>query len=128
MRRRVKVAIGCGLGLLALLIALILYIIVWQGGDTKALPYSPLDISQAADGTYLGSAETLLVKADVEVCVKAGALQGILITHHDTGLGAPAEAITNTMVAQNTLDVDAVSGATVSSKVIQSAVYDALAK
>lgn len=128
MRRGIKAAIWCVPVALLLLMALVLYIIIRQGSDTRALPYSPSDISRVADGIYYGSAETLLVKADVEVRVKSGALQSILITHHDNGFGAPAEAITDTMVAQNTLDVDAVSGATVSSRVIQSAAYTALEK
>lgn len=128
MRRGVKVTIGCVLAFIVLMLALVLLIVIRQGGDTKALPYSPLDISRVADGTYYGNAETLLVKADVEVHIRFGALQSIVITHHDNGFGVPAEAITGTMVAQNTLDVNAVSGATVSSKVIQSAVYNALIK
>lgn len=128
MRRGVKVTIGCVLAFFVLLLALVLFIMIRQGGDTNALPYSPLDISRIADGTYHGNAETLLVRADVEVYVKSGALQSILITHHDNGFGAPAEAIADTMVAQNTLDVEAVSGATVSSRVIQSAAYQALSK
>lgn len=124
MRRGVKIIVT----VLLLLVAVLVYLVARQGGDMARLSYSPLDISQVGDGVYRGAAETLLVAADVEVTIQNGILRSVHITRHQNGLGKAAETITDTMVAQNTLDVDAVSGATVSSKVIQSAVYNALTK
>ena len=128
MRQGVKIVIGAVLVVLLLLAALLIFMVVKQGGEVKQLPFGTIDISQVADGIYHGSAKTTLVAAGVEVVAKDGALQSIRITHHQNGLGKAAESITDMMVHKNTLDVDAVSGATVSSKVIQSAVYQALMK
>ena len=47
---------------------------------------------------------------------------------HQNGLGQSANAIVNEMLDKNTYEVDAISGATVSSEVIINAVNDALLK
>lgn len=111
---------------LAAVLFLVGFVIVRQGRDMAHLSFAPVALSDVADGVYTGAAETLLVKAAVEVTVENGALRDIRIVRHDNGMGGAAEATVQTMVAENTLTVDAVSGATVSSKVLQSAVYDAL--
>ena len=83
---------------------------------------------QVADGTYEGTAETPLVKVTVEVTVQKHALREIRLLRHENGQGAPAEAMLPEMLSRNTSEVDTVSGATLSSKAIRSAVRDALAK
>ena len=52
----------------------------------------------------------------------------IEIVEHQNGFGQSANAIVKDMVDKNTYDVDAVSGATVSSEIIMNAVNDALQK
>lgn len=93
-----------------------------------ALAYEPADMQRIADGTYEGTADAGLVFVRLTVTVKDHALQAIDILEHRNGRGAKAEAITQEMIAQNRYDVDVVSGATLSSKTIQSAVSQALAK
>lgn len=83
---------------------------------------------QVADGTYEGTAETPLVKVSVEVTVQDHAIREIELLRHENGQGAPAEAMLPEMLSRNTSEVDTVSGATLSSKAIRSAVRDALAK
>ena len=53
-------------------------------------------------------------------------LQNIRILEHKNGRGQAAEAIVDQMLAEQRVDVDAVSGATNSSKVLQKAVEQAL--
>lgn len=96
--------------------------------DMDALSYYRVDAGQVKDGTYNGIAETTLVKAEVEVEVKNHKITEIRLTRHDNGLGAKAESILKDMVDENTYEVDGVSGATLSSEVIKSAVSDALQK
>lgn len=91
-----------------------------------ALAFQPVDMNQVADGTYEGTADAGLVYVRAAVTVKDHAIQSVDILEHRNGRGAKAEAITGTIVAQNTYDVDVVSGATLSSKAIQSAVDQAL--
>lgn len=90
--------------------------------------YSTIDLSAVEDGTYLGTEESVLVKVSVKVVVKDHTIRNVIILSHQCGQGRPAEKIVSDIVSQNSLDVDVVSGATVSSNVIKMAVYQALAK
>ncbi len=55
-------------------------------------------------------------------------ITGITIVRHDNGKEKPAEAIVDDIIENNSLEVDAISGATYSSNVIKAAVLDALTK
>lgn len=90
--------------------------------------FSSLDLSKVADGTYTGSEDGNLVKAMVEVTVKDHVITEINILSHDNGKGKPAEIIIDDIIENNSLSVDAISGATYSSNVIKVAVYNALTK
>ncbi len=87
-----------------------------------------IDISQVANGTYEGHSEMGPVIVDVKVTVKDGVIMDVEIINHQNGLGQPANVIVKDMVDRNTYDVDAVSGATVSSEIIMNAVSNALQK
>lgn len=88
--------------------------------------YSSLDLSNTADGTYTGSEDGDIVKASVEVTVKDHAITKIALISHENGKGQRAEVIVDDIVKANSLEVDAISGATYSSGVIKVAVYNAL--
>ena len=94
--------------------------------ELKDFDQTPVDLSEVADGVYEGSSETTLVKASVRVTVKNGSIENIEILRHECGKGLLANNIVDDMVRQNEIDVDAVSGATVSSEVIKDAVRNAL--
>ena len=91
-----------------------------------SLENATINMTNIADGVYSGHSELGPVSVDVEVHVADHKLTKIDLVRHACGLGRPAEAITEKMVEQNTFDVDAVSGATVSSEVIKNAVNKAL--
>lgn len=78
------------------------------------------------DGACRGYYDGGMVKAEVEVTIAGGAMTDIRILRHDCGKGKPAEAIVDDVVAAQSLDVDAVAGATYSSKVILKAIELAL--
>lgn len=86
------------------------------------------DLTQIADGTYPGTCDNGLVKVRVEVEVQNHVITGVKLLEHDNGLGGAAEAITDTIVQQQSVEVDAVSGATMSSKTILKAVENALSE
>ena len=90
------------------------------------LKIEDVDISGIADGVYKGSYETTLVKAQVEVTVKEHKITDIKLLKHDNGKGKAAESITEDVVKSGSLQVDSVSGATHSSKVILKAIENAL--
>lgn len=91
-----------------------------------SLENAAINMNNIADGVYNGHSELGPVSVDVEVHVTDHKLAKIDLVRHACGLGRPAEAITEKMVEQNTFDVDAISGATVSSEVIKNAVNKAL--
>ncbi|HCA28286.1 MAG TPA: FMN-binding protein [Ruminococcaceae bacterium] len=85
-----------------------------------------VDISTVSDGTYEGSYGTTLVRASVELTIKGHKITDIKLTKHDNGMGKAAESIPDMVVKSGTLQVDTVSGATYSSKVILKAIENAL--
>ena len=80
------------------------------------------------DGIYDGQVETELIKVRVQVVVKDHQIMSIDILQHDNGFGDKANDIVNQMIKENDYRVDTISGATLSSQVIQSAVSQALKK
>ena len=96
--------------------------------EMDAIDKSPVDISEVKDGVYEGYCETTLVKVRVKVTVSSGRIENIEILEHQCGKGLPANVITDDIVSQNDIEVDAVTGATVSSEAIKAAVRDALRK
>jgi uncharacterized protein with FMN-binding domain len=86
----------------------------------------PVDFSLVRDGTFRGTYETVLVKAEMEAVMAAGKMTGLTVIRHECGLGRPAEAIVNRILTAQSLEVDAVSGATTSSKVLLKATEVAL--
>ena len=87
-----------------------------------------IDLSNVKDGIYEGHSELGPVIVDVIVTVEKGKITGVEIVNHQNGLGQSANVIVDEMLDKNTYDVDAVSGATVSSEIIMNAVNDALQK
>jgi uncharacterized protein with FMN-binding domain len=94
----------------------------------KSFNFGNLDLSSVEDGAYIGSEDGGLVKASVEVTVKNHAITNVKILSHDNGKGKPAEAIVDDITEKNSLEVDTISGATLSSYVIKMAVYNALSQ
>ena len=58
--------------------------------------------------------------------MQGGVIQSVRILEHKNQRGQPAEAVIEEIVAEQRVDVDAVSGATNSSLVLQKAVEQAL--
>ncbi len=83
-------------------------------------------VSMVVDGTYEGHSEMGPVIVDVRVTVSDGELVSVELLNHQNGLGQSANSIVDVMVKNNTQDVDAISGATVSSEIIIRAVNNAL--
>ena len=86
------------------------------------------DLSRTADGTYTGEYAVGPISVVVEVEMKGHEITRCTILKHRSGRGKPAEAITDTIVEMQSLDVDAVAGATYSSAVIRKAVQVAIQK
>lgn len=95
--------------------------------DIKNIEISEPDLSNVSDGVYTGSCNVGYIYAKVNVTVKNGSIENIDLVEHRNERGTPAEAIIPDIIDNQKIDVDAVSGATNSSKVIKKAVENALA-
>jgi len=81
------------------------------------------------DGTYRGSYDLsgTPVKVTLDVTVLHGNIGGItIIKHFCSPIGKKAEKIVDRIIEEQSLGIDAISGATASSKAILKAVEDAL--
>ncbi|MDD3240790.1 MAG: FMN-binding protein [Lachnospira sp.] len=85
-----------------------------------------MNLENVADGVYVGDCNVGYIYAKVRVTVADHKLVKTELLEHRTERGKPAEVILDTMVSQQKTEVDAVSGATNSSKVIMRAVENAL--
>lgn len=94
--------------------------------EVRQLPVSMPRLSDLPDGNYAGEYAKGPVRVEVEVVVRQHKIIDILIVRHDNGLGSAAEKITDDVIKEQSLEVDAVSGATVSSKCILKAIENAL--
>lgn len=85
------------------------------------------DLSRIPDGVYPGSFKQMPIAVEVEVTVTNHAITDIRLLKHDNGMGGDAETIPAQVVAaQSVEEIDAVSGATYSSKAILKAIDNAL--
>ena len=94
--------------------------------DASALENTFIEVKNIPDGSYKGHSELGPVIVDVNVIIKDGKIENIELLKHQNGFGNAANSIVKNMVQKNTYNVDAISGATVSSKVIINAVNNAL--
>lgn len=90
-----------------------------------ALELTGVDLAQIPDGVYMGSSDAVLVSAEVEVTVEDHRIVEIKLQHNH-GRGEAAEVITDRVIGAQSLDVELISGATSSSKVILDAIQNAL--
>lgn len=86
-----------------------------------------LRLDTVADGVYTARVENGLVAVEVAVTVEGHAIKDIELLEHRNGMGQAAENILPEVVTQQSVEVDAVAGATLSSQTILKAVENALA-
>jgi len=90
---------------------------------------APVDHARLKDGTYEGSYRGGPNRASVQVTIKDNNIVNIEILQHQAWRGKKAEtAIVERIIALQSTKVDAVSGATNSSRVIMNAVQNAIEK
>lgn len=106
-----KVLIAIGI-VVTIFLCMIIAVLLTQ--KPIELEISNIDITTIRDGVYIGNADNGLVRASVSVEVNNGAIQNISILEHDNLLGKSAEKIVDSIVEQQSLDVDAITSATYS--------------
>lgn len=94
----------------------------------EELSISHIDVSRVKDGTYTGSYDARLVSAKVAVTVESGKITKIVLLKHKNDRGEAAKSIVGEILKKQSPSVDAVTGATNSSRTIMKAVENALKK
>jgi uncharacterized protein with FMN-binding domain len=92
------------------------------------LKIGSVDLSKVSDGKYTGSCDAVFVAAEVSVKVKDNKIEDIVLLSHKTERGKSAEVIKEEVLKAQSLQVDTITGATNSSKVILKSIENALTK
>ena len=91
-----------------------------------AIDIEAVDLNQVADGDYTAECDAILVRARVLVKVRQQRIESIDLIEYKHGRGDAAHVLPERVVQAQSLRVDAISGATNSSKVILEAIELAL--
>jgi len=94
--------------------------------ELSSIEIEDIDLTQIEDGVYEGSYSVFPVSVEVKVTVENNVITDIEIIKHVSGQGQPAEVIILDVIAEQSLNVDVIAGATYSSKVILLAIKVAL--
>lgn len=128
MSRGKKVLIGLVVVVLVLVVAFRVVVSRLESNleELNSLTIADVDLNTIEDGTYEGSYGSFPVSAIVEVTVKNHEITEIKLTDHSNGQGQPAEVLPERVVEAQSLEVDVISGATYSSRVILKAIENSL--
>ena len=86
--------------------------------DVDAIQIQSVDLTLIEDGEYFGDCDVGFVSARVRVVVQSHVITEIELLEHHNGRGIAAETLPSEILREQRIDVDAISGATASSKVI----------
>ncbi|MCU0846370.1 MAG: FMN-binding protein [Spirochaetes bacterium] len=93
----------------------------------REMPIKKINPAVKPDGKYRGAFTYGGFTYEVEVVLKGGVIRDILVLkNRDTEYARLAEGVTGRIRKSNSLDVDAVTGATTTSKALMKAVENAL--
>jgi len=115
--------------LLVIIVGFAIYFaVVFSGMEEKldAIVINQINLENIEDGTYTGEAKAGLIKVVAEVKVSEHMITNIRLIEHDNWQGGPAEAILEDVIDNQSLEVDLISGASSSSKVILKAIENSL--
>lgn len=129
MKRKYKVIII--IVVICVLIALFTIIRIVSNSQTNLAQLTDIEIkninlAEISDGVYNGSYSVFPISAKVKVTVSNHQITKIELIKHFNGQGTAAEIIPEKVVKAQSLEVDTVSGATYSSKVILKSIENAL--
>mgnify|MGYP000989396184 CR=1 FL=1 len=128
MKKIYKFLIGFGIVILLVIIGSIVAFKSMEKGlsDLLTVPIEEIDLSAVEDGSYTGSFTRMPISVKVQVTVENHDITAIEIIEHVSGQGQPAEVIIDEIVVKDSVIIDAVAGATYSSKCILLAVKNAV--
>jgi len=123
-------------GILKIIILIVLVIALFIAGFSVytqsklnklvQMPIPKVALDTIDDGVYEGDYSVFPITVKLNVTVKSHKITEILILKHINGQGGKAVAIADQVIERQSLQVDIISGATYSSKVILRALENAL--
>ena len=113
---------------LSIRVLLCIMLLLSLAGCFELKEIDDIDFTTVKSGEYLGEDSNSLVSVKVSVEVEQPLVKSIKILEHDCGRGKKAENIIDSVLEKQSLKVDAVAGATISSNVILKAIENALKK
>lgn len=130
MRSKKKgIIVAVSLLLVGLLAALVFLVILpeTQYNDIRQMTIQEVDLSKLEDGAYKGEYTYGHYTYYTEVQVTDHKIEGIKVSHdRDSAYAKAAEGVVASIIAEQKIDVDVVSGATTTSKAILKSVENAL--
>jgi len=122
---------GLIISALSILLIILVSFIAYQVIDNNLKNLLKQDVSEISlnkldDGKYIGEYQVFPINVKVEVEVENHQIKGIVLLKHDNGQGSSAESIIHSVIVSNSINVDVISGASYSSKVILNAISNAL--
>lgn len=94
--------------------------------ELKNLSLQNIEISNIADGTYTGYANTSFLKVKLELIVQNGTLQDVKILMNEGSVGQNVASITETMIKENKIIVSPIPDEEIASVVFMAAATNAL--
>jgi len=95
----------------------------------RSMPINEVDLSNVQDGSYKGDFSYGGFTYEVEVTVKEHRIENIeILKNRDTKHAKKAEGVVEKVLNAQSLEVDAVTGATTTSKALLKAIENALKK
>lgn len=94
--------------------------------ELKNLSLQNIEISNIADGTYTGFANTTFLKVKLELIVQNGTLQDVKILMNEGSVGKNVAPITQAMIKENKIIVSPIPDEEIASVVFMAAASNAL--
>lgn len=92
----------------------------------QALDIGTVNLSTIADGEYIGACQNKILFAVVKVEIHNHKIIGIEVVEHKASYMEQAEQIAGAVCSEQSLEVDAISGATLTSDTVLKAIENAL--
>jgi uncharacterized protein with FMN-binding domain len=125
--KKVLIGLGVFIGFIVIMGSVVFIGLSSNMKKIRAIEINNIEISGVSDQTVVGEYYYEdQIGATVEVTIENGMITEIVFIEHIAGLGEKAEIITEDIINEQSLEVDAVSGATTSSHVIKLAIQNAL--
>jgi len=114
------------IGIAVVITLLVSFVVVALLLRPRTLDIGQVDLNTVEDGTYIGICQNKILFAVVRVEVSGHEIRGIEILEHKESYLPQAEMIADDVLMEQSLEVDAVSGATLTSDTVKKAIEDAL--